>query len=143
MPKKKSPQTPTTILALKRPSPPPTIEKPMKDEVISLPATEEPVSDHAASCLPLSQKPSIEVTKNTDVSSPVELVTESIDSDPDPLIGSQIEVIAPWGAKVFAEISGVYCTPGGEKWVWFNALDEIPDGWSWRGGVKKIDATVA
>ncbi len=56
------------LLALKRPDRPTVIaEKPVKEEVISLPTEEEVVSDDAASSLPLSSKPSIEVANSTEL----------------------------------------------------------------------------
>lgn len=133
----------TTILALKRPSPPPVVEKSVEEEVISpADSTDTSVSDDAVSLPPLPKKPSLVVaestTESTDITHPVELV-ESKQPDPDPLIGTKIEVTAPWGAKVMVEVCGTYLAPGGDKWVAFNALEEIPAGWKWQGGVKRLE----
>lgn len=143
----KSAQKSTTILALKRPSPPHVIEKSVEDVVISQSvSTETLVSDDASPPLPLSEKPIIEVAKNTlestDITPPVESVTESIQSDPDPLIGTQIEVTAPWGGKVRVEVAGVYFDPSGDKWVNFQPLVEAPSGWTWFGGVKRLNKSI-
>jgi hypothetical protein len=138
-----------TLLALQRPERPAAIaEKPVKDEVISLPATEEPVSDDAASPLPLWSKPSSEVANNTEPEeSPAEQKSKKIISiepksntepNDDPLIGTQIEVTPPWGGKTLVKIVDSYIAPSGDKWVSFMPLEESPSGWTWEGGMKKL-----
>jgi hypothetical protein len=115
-----------TLLALQRPERLAAIvEKPVKDEVIFLPTTEEPVSDDAASSLPVSSKPSSEVANNTE-------------PNDDPLIGTQIEVTPPWGGKTLVNIVDSYMAPSGVKWVSFIPIEECPSGWTWEGGVKKL-----
>jgi hypothetical protein len=137
--------------ALKRPDRPAAIaEKLVKDEVISLPTEEEPLSDDAAFPQPLSSKPSIPVANNTE---PEQSLAEqkpkkiiSIDSVPksntepndDPLISTQIEVTPPWGGKTVVNIVDSYIAPSGDKWVSFMPIEEIPSGWTWEGGVKKL-----
>ncbi len=123
------------LLALKRPDRPTAIaEEPVKDEVISLPATEDTVIT----------KPAHDIkTQNSNGSSPVvDSVPKSNDSETksnaDPLIGTFIEVLAPWGKKVLVKIVDTYVVQSGDKWVRFNAIDVIPDGWMWQGGVKLI-----
>src|SRR5919199_446959 len=114
------------LLALKRPDRPTVIaEKPVKDEVISLPTEEEVVSDDAASSLPLSSKPSIEVANNTELELPSDeekpkkiisinsVPKSSTEPDDEPLIGTKIEVTPPWGGKTLAKIVDSYIAPSG------------------------------
>lgn len=149
-PKTTDKQTPT-VLALKRPEPPATIaDNPVKDEAISLPTTEEVVSDDAASPLPLPEKPSIEAAISTEPerSPDEEKPKKIIDSDSgtkskteqndDPLIGTQIEVTPPWGGKTLVKIVGSYVAPSGDKWVNFIPISECPARWEWKGGVKRM-----
>ncbi len=135
-----------TLLALQRPDRPVAIvEKSVKDEVISLPNTEEPVSDDAALPLPLSEKPSIEVANHTESEQKpkkvisIDLVPKSrTEQNDDPLIGTQILVTAPWGAKTQVTIVSACISPSGEKWVSFLPIKECPTGWQWEGGVKLL-----
>ena len=135
-----------TLLALQRSERPAAIaEKPVKDEVISLPNTEEPVSDDAALPLPLSEKPSIEVANHTESEQKpkkvisIDLVPKSrTEQNDDPLIGTQILVTAPWGAKTQVTIVSACISPSGEKWVSFLPIEECPTGWQWEGGVKLL-----
>jgi hypothetical protein len=135
-----------TLLALQRPDRPVAIvEKSVKDEVISLPNTEEPVSDDAALPLPPSEKPSIEVANHTESEHKpkkvisIDLVPKSrTEQNDDPLIGTQILVTAPWGAKTQVTIVSACISPSGEKWVSFLPIKECPTGWQWEGGVKLL-----
>ncbi|HEY9301440.1 MAG TPA: hypothetical protein VIQ31_34760 [Phormidium sp.] len=139
-----------TILALQRPDRPAVVDKPVKDEVISLPTTEEPVLNDAALPLPLSKKSSIEVTNTTeserspDEEKPKKIINidlvSKLKTEPndDPLIGTHIQVTAPWGEKTLAEIVGSYIAPSGDKWVSFIPISECPAGWEWEGGVKRM-----
>lgn len=110
------------ILALQRPVQQPVADNPVVHEVLSKP-----------------DQPSLKPNEIADFEE-TDLIAES---KPDPLVGTFVEVVAPWGDKVMVEITGVCLATDGAKWVSFNAIDEIPDGWSWRGGVKRIGATVA
>jgi hypothetical protein len=140
---KRPDKPPITILALKRPERPTPNENPVKDEVISLPNTEETVSDDAASPHPLAEKPSIEVANITE-QKPKKIIT--IDSVPkstppqndDPLIGTEIEVTAPWGEKTQVTVIDTCVAPSGDKWLTFAPISECPPGWIWEGGVKRI-----
>ncbi len=113
VPQKKA-EASTQILALRRPARQPIVDNPAVAEVIS-PSGQAPAPETAI--IP-------------------ELSTEN--SNPDPLVDTFIEVIAPWGFKVKVKITGVCLAPGGDKWVSFNAVDAIPAGWSWLGGVKRL-----
>jgi|SRR5919199_1704909 hypothetical protein len=141
--------------ALKRPDRPAAItEKPVKDEVILLPTEEEPVSDDAASSLPLSQKPSIEVTNNAeperspDEEKPKKIIElprlDSISTVTNCLgitltLGDSIQVTAPWGGKETVEIASIYESPSGEKWLQFKPCQDIKPGWTWEGGVMRAE----
>lgn len=140
---KRSDKPAITILALKRPERPTPNENPVKDEVVSLLNTEETVSDDAALPLPLSEKPSIEVANVTE-QKPKKIIT--IDSVPkstppkndDPLIGTEIEVRAPWGGKALVTVVDICVAPSGDRWVSFMPISECPQNWTWEGGVKRI-----
>lgn len=137
----KSPQKSVAILALQRPSPPPVVEKTVLEEVSSpVVIAQEPVIVDSVSDPPLTEKSS----NSIDSLSAVDSVPESNDLVPKSndalLIGTFIEVLAPWGGKVLVEIVDTYFAPSGSKWVSFNAVDEIPEGWMWEGGVKLINS---
>ncbi len=127
------------LLALKRPDRPTVIaEKPVKDEVISLPTEEELVSDDATFPLPLPEKPSIPVKNHTESEQPTDNIDFGAEPNTDPLAGTQILVIAPWGGKTLVKIVGSYVKPGGDKWVSFRPISKCPPGWNWEGGVKLL-----
>jgi hypothetical protein len=140
---KRPDKPPITILALKRPERPATIENPVEDEVISLPNTEVTVSVDAALPLLPAEKPSIEVADTTE-QKPKKII--NIDSVPkstppqndDPLIGTEIEVTAPWGGKTLVTVVDSCVAPSGDKWLTFAPISECPPGWTWEGGVKLI-----
>jgi hypothetical protein len=142
--KPKAPDKPAiTVLALKRPERPATIENPVKDEVISLPTTEETVSDDAASPHPRAEKPSIEVANITEPKPKKIITIDLVSKSPspqndDPLIGTEIEVTAPWGDKTLVTVIDTYVAPSGNKWLTFAPISECPPGWTWEGGVKLI-----
>ncbi|HEY9830836.1 MAG TPA: hypothetical protein V6D26_09660 [Stenomitos sp.] len=143
-----------TILALVRPDRPAVVDKPVKDEVILPPTTEEPVSDDAASSLPLPEKPSIEVANNTeperapDEEKPKKIIElprlDSISTVTNSLgitlkLGDSIQVTAPWGGKEAVEIASIYESPSGEKWLQFKPCQDIKTGWTWEGGVIRAE----
>lgn len=146
-PEIKPSETPLRILALKRPSPPPVIEKPVDDQVISPAgdkAGDKPVQESVVSSEPVTQNTVITTPLvNVDLSKHIDnhlAVDSGTKLNNDPLIGTFIVVTAPWGQKVSVEIVDTYIAPSGAKWVCFNGLDEIPEGWTWLGGVKLISA---
>lgn len=130
---------PITILALKRPARPSVVnDDAAAGDVADQESVNSPESVTEASVItkqPKYEKPN---SLNDNLSN-VDLVTKSND---DPLIGTLIEVSAPWGGKVSVEIVDTYFAPSGSKWVRFNAVDEIPvpEGWMWEGGVKLINS---
>ncbi|HEY9295652.1 MAG TPA: hypothetical protein VIQ31_04625 [Phormidium sp.] len=132
---------PITILALKRPARPPAVEKPVVNDDI---AAAVDVADHesvvsAESVTEVSvitKQPEDE--KSNSLNDNLSNVALAPQSNDDPLIGTFIEVSAPWGEKVSVAIIDTYVAPSGSKWVRFNVVDEIPEGWMWEGGVKLI-----
>lgn len=151
-PDQPSTKQPLRILALQRPSPPPVVDKPVDDEVIS-PAGDKLVQEKVESLESATNKAvitktavTVEPNKHIDNLSTIDCGTKSIDtgtkSNNDPLIGTFIVVTAPWGQKLSVEVVDTYISSSGQKWACFNAVADIPDGWNWNGGVKKISSTI-
>jgi hypothetical protein len=133
---KRPEKPPITILALKRPERPATIDNPVKDEVVSLPNNEKLVPDDATSPAPLAEKPIEQKPKKIIV---IDFVPKSTPpQNDDPLIGTEIEVAAPWGGKALVTVIDTCVAPSGDKWLTFAPISECPPGWQWEGGVKRI-----
>src|SRR5919202_2153755 len=129
------------ILALKRPARPPAVGQPVVNENIAAagnaPDQESFISPESATETNVITKLPEDVKLNSlnDNLPNVDLVTKSND---DPPIGTKIKVTAPWGTKVMVEVNGCCTGLDGAKWVSFDAVNAIPDGWFWEGGVKLI-----
>lgn len=56
--------------------------------------------------------------------------------------GDKILVTAPWGEKAIAQITSIYQSPSGTWAQYKPAVDELPTGWSWFGGVCRAESLV-
>lgn len=52
-------------------------------------------------------------------------------------LGDKILPKSPWSTRALAEITAIYEDNQGDVWVQYLPLEEVPDGWSWLGGVTR------
>lgn len=57
-------------------------------------------------------------------------------------LGDKILPKAPWGTRALAEITAIYEDNQGDAWVQYLPVEEVPDGWSWLGGVTRAELLI-
>ena len=54
-------------------------------------------------------------------------------------LGDKILPKSPWGTRALAEITAIYEDNQGDAWVQYIPIEEVPDGWSWLGGITRAE----
>ncbi len=52
-------------------------------------------------------------------------------------VGDKILPKSPWGTRALAEITAIYEDNEADVWVQYLPIEEVPNGWSWLGGVTR------
>lgn len=157
-PKKKKAQSPTN-LALQRPNPnavadninsnPPVSSKPIDEvavEVDSNPAQSPPIPQEE----PPAPVPQVEPPpqpapppkpKPLPAPEPENKIETVSNAEGEAFsTGDKIVVTAPWGEKAIAQITNLYQSPSATWAQYQPAVEELPTGWSWLGGVCRAES---
>jgi hypothetical protein len=114
--------------------------KPNRPTIIKIKSTERPQAEPSpAAAEPddstQEQSPPADAPPEPKQPEPLEEVTFE---DRTLRIGETIDVIPPWSSqKVVVTITGFYRSSG-SWWVQYTSPDEVPPGWTWNCGVKRL-----